>query len=153
MSKMSERRRMLEASIQKELYIYKAGYSSFKNCSPEIHSNAAITWEDSRVKMNMANLGSTPYVALLTDFTPYKKLVIEGYASGAASDIVAQNCGFGYGSVPTYETEEMEASNAFRTDVGRAVYTFDISNVSGNKYINFRLTVGCAVWIYDIHLE
>ena len=109
--------------------------------------NGEITRSDGITVGNGIRVEAGGYLSVKMDFTPYKTLNFE---LSMAMDTETNGVNFGWGNSDT-----TFSANKTKNTAGKSVKSFDISKVSGEKYINIKNSgaVGnTSAYIYNIWL-
>ena len=90
--------------------------------------NGEITRSDGLIVRDKIGVSPGGYLSVKMDFTPYKTLNFE---LSMALDTETNGVNFGWGNSDT-----TFSANELKNTAGKSVKSFNISNVSGERYIN-----------------
>jgi hypothetical protein len=145
-----ERRRALLAGGGADPYIYKPGFTEWKNVESATTSGSiTVAFETNYASVKAGSTSSSIKLNLLISEKTYKKF----------SKIVFRAMYIGSGGSPKITWTNVSSGSAEKTtslaNVGSATtFTYDISASAGDRYFSIApYYKGGIIYIYDIHFE
>ena len=105
--------------------------------------NGEITRSDGLTVGNRIRVVTGGYLSVKMDFTPYKTLNFE---LSMVMDTETNGVNFGWGNSDT-----TFSANELKNTAGTSIKSFDIANVSGERYINIKNSGAVGNYSANIH--
>ena len=105
--------------------------------------NGEITRSDGLNVGNRIGIAAGGYLSVKMDFTPYKTLNFE---LSMVMDTETNGVNFGWGNSDT-----TFSANELKSTAGTSIKSFDIANVSGERYINIKNSGAVGNYSANIH--
>lgn len=133
-------------SVLPIMYIYKAGFTEFKNATIVENKLQSLNFNSDHFEAKGATTTTYFRLVLSADFTNYNKLIFDAYTTGGTYNAL------GYTSTSTSGTLENTGGGSFNV-TSRQKLEVDVSNITGVKYIVIQVQKSRSIYVYDIHFE